>query len=67
LHKVFRLPLAALAHAQVCVRLQTLHSACRCLKFGRGPADLLALSEHSDLCHLVDARAFHERQVSAPI
>ena len=52
--------------AQVCARLRTLHTACRCLKFGEGPADLLAFSEHSDLCHLVDTRAFKEHQVSVP-
>ena len=50
--------------AQVCARLRTVHAACRCLKFGEGPADLMAFSEHSDLCHLVDTRAFQERQVS---
>lgn len=36
--------------------------ACRCIKFGEGPVDLMAFSEHSSHCHLIDSRAYHERQ-----
>ena len=49
--------------AQSVVRMQTVTGACRCIKFGEGPVDLLAFAEHSDYCHLVDTRAFMERQV----
>lgn len=31
-------------------------SAARCVKFARGPVDLLAVSEHEDQVHLIDAR-----------
>jgi hypothetical protein len=58
--------------AQRVARLQTVaeghgSGACRCIKFGEGPVDLLAFSEHSNFCHLVDSRAFYERQVRAPL
>jgi hypothetical protein len=50
------------------VKLRTLaegrvSGACRCIKFGEGPVDLMAFSEHSSHCHLVDSRAYHDRQV----
>ena len=46
--------------------LHTRVGACRAVKYsGGGCVDLLAFSEHSDACHLVDTRAFHQRQVSA--
>ena len=38
-------------------------SACRCVKFGNGPADLLAFNEHCSYTHIVDARNFQQEQV----
>ena len=38
-------------------------SACRCVKFGNGPADLLAYNEHCSYTHIVDARNFQQEQV----
>ena len=38
-------------------------SACRCVKFGNGPADLLAFNEHCSFTHVVDARNFQQGQV----
>ncbi|CAK0785795.1 hypothetical protein CVIRNUC_009006 [Coccomyxa viridis] len=38
-------------------------SACRCVKFGNGPADLLAFNEHCSYTHIVDARDFQQEQV----
>ncbi|CAL8471302.1 g10844 [Coccomyxa elongata] len=57
----------ARAHRRV-VKLRTVaegrvSGACRCIKFGEGPVDLMAFSEHSSHCHLIDSRAYHERQV----
>lgn len=54
--------------AQRVVKLRTMaegrvSGACRCIKFGEGPVDLMAFSEHSSHCHLVDSRAYHDRQV----
>lgn len=50
-------------------RLQTKNegsglSACRCVKFGAGPADLLAFNAHHSHTHIVDARNFQQEQVS---
>ncbi len=42
-------------------------SACRCVKFGNGPADLLAYNEHCSFTHVVDARNFQQEQVDAVI
>ena len=49
-------------------KLQTLGqepglSACRSVKFGNGPADLLAFNEHCSYTHVVDARNFQQEQV----
>ncbi len=54
--------------AQRVVKLRTVaegrvSGACRCIKFGEGPVDLMAFAEHSSHCHLVDSRAYHDRQV----
>lgn len=38
-------------------------TACRCVKFGAGPADLLAFNEHCSRTHVVDARNFQHEQV----
>lgn len=38
-------------------------SACRNIKFGPAPLDLLAFTEHKGRCHLVDARMWDRRQV----
>ncbi|KAI8468743.1 MAG: WD40-repeat-containing domain protein [Monoraphidium minutum] len=38
-------------------------TAARCVKFARGPVDLLAVSEHEDQVHLIDARRWRASDI----
>jgi WD40 repeat protein len=53
------------ARSGACVAHTTLPSAARCIKFSATPLDMVAVSEHEERVHLVDARAWRRRQVLA--
>ncbi|CAG9463104.1 unnamed protein product [Pedinophyceae sp. YPF-701] len=51
------------AHSHRLLARYRTEGACRDVKFSSGPMDLLAFSEHTTRCHLVDARMLTRKQV----